>query len=116
VIGCPQRGGSVMARQRFEREHGSLRWRTHLPAEDWPLYVALLPAVLTAAVIGTAVAIAACSASSWPDHMPSHLAGATTPGVDDDYVEGLVKRGLAEFPDMRGSRAWTGGCALTQVR
>jgi hypothetical protein len=118
MIGCLQRGGSVMARQRLERKHdGSAGWRAHLLAEDWPLYVALLPAALTSAVIGIAAAVAVCSASSWPDRMRSHVTEAKpTPGVDDDYVEGLVKRGLAELPYVRGGRAWTGGCALTQVR
>lgn len=105
-----------MTRQRFERTHGSFGWRTYLLAEDWPLYVALLPAALTSVVIGIAAAAAVCSTSSWPDRMPSHVAEAkATPGVDD-YVEGLVKRGLAEFPFVRGGRARTGGCALSQVR
>jgi hypothetical protein len=106
-----------MAQQRFERKHdGCAGWRAYLPAEDWPLYVALLPAALTSVVIGIAAAIAVCSTSSWPDHMSSHVTGKATPGVDDDYVEGLVKRGLAEVPHVRGGRAWSGGCALSQVR
>lgn len=91
-----------MAQRRLERKHdGRAGWRSHLVAEDWPLYVALLPAALISTVIGVAAAVAVCSTSSWPDPLRSHLAeGRATPGVADDYVEGLVRLGLAEFPHM----------------
>ena len=108
-----------MPRQYLEHKHGASRWRAcKLRADDWPLFVALLPAVLTSAAITITitVAMAFCSTSSWPDWMPSHVAEKPTSEIEDDYVEGLVRRGLAASPFLRDFHASNGDCGLTQVR
>ena len=106
-----------MTRQYLEHKRGASRWRAYkLRADDWPLFLALLPAVLTSAAITITVAMAFCSTSSWPDWMPSHVAEKPMSEIDDDYVEGLVRRGLAKFPPLRGFQASNGDCGLTQVR
>ena len=106
-----------MARQYLEHKRGASRWRAYkLRADDWPLFVALLPAVLTSAAITITIAMAFCSTSSWPDWMPSHVAEKPTSEIEDDYVEGLVRRGLAASPFLRDFHASNGDCGLTQVR
>jgi hypothetical protein len=88
-----------MARQRSKYRHGGSPGgpvEHRLP--DWPVYVALLPAVLASTAIGITVAMTLGTAHSW------HPGGANSAGMKimpggDDYVEGLAKLGIAKLPN-----------------
>jgi hypothetical protein len=65
---------------------------TRLPQtkhDDWPLYVAVLPALLTL------VAFGATAAFAWHVETVVNTATAT---ATDDYVQGLAKLGIAKLP------------------
>jgi hypothetical protein len=66
--------------------------------DDWPLYVALLPAALASAAIGITAVIALGTASSWHQRMTPDAAGVKAAPEVDDYVEGLAKLGIARIP------------------
>jgi hypothetical protein len=66
--------------------------------DDWPLYVALLPAALASAAIGLTAVIALGTASSWPRPMTPGAAGVKATPATDNYVEGLAKLGIAKIP------------------
>ena len=62
---------------------------------DWPVYAAFLPALLTLAGIVVTAAIT----TSWPDRTFAHAVAVTaTRGDADDYVQGLIKLGIAKLP------------------
>jgi hypothetical protein len=63
-------------------------------SDDWPLYVALLPGI-----ISIAAAIFLASATSWHSRLLSSVASAgETNGEADGYVEGLARLGIAQLP------------------
>jgi len=67
-------------------------------ANDWLVYLALLPAVLASIAIGITAAVTLGTASSW-HHPTSQAAGLkVTPPQTDDYVGGLAKIGIAKIP------------------
>jgi tellurite resistance protein len=70
------------------------RAQNRLP-DDWPVYAAFLPAVLTLAGIGITATV-----GSWFDGTTLwDVADANTIGGDvDDYVRGLARRGIANLP------------------
>jgi hypothetical protein len=93
-------GGFVMAQQVQKRRHGgspSRRVENRL-TDDWPLYVALLPAALASAAIGITAAVALGTASSWHQRVPLDAMGLKATPKADDYVEGLAKLGIARIP------------------
>jgi hypothetical protein len=65
--------------------------------DDWPVYVAFLPAVLASAAIGIAAALALGTASSWHQSLSEPAGVKHTPGADD-YVAGLARLGIAKIP------------------
>jgi hypothetical protein len=71
-----------------------LRVENWLPY-DWPVYAAFLPALLTLAGIAFTVAIT----TSWPDRTFAQAVAVTAMRGDvDDYVQGLIKLGIAKLP------------------
>jgi hypothetical protein len=64
-----------------------------LQKDEWIVYAAFLPALLTLGGIGTAAAIA------WHAQRPWHVSAERAVCVGaDDYVQGLAKRGIAKLP------------------
>src|SRR5262249_59089651 len=82
-----------------KRRHGGspARRGERWAADDWPVYVAFLPAALAAAAIGITAAIALGTAGSWPQKH-SDAAGMKPTPQADDYVEGLARRWIAQLP------------------
>jgi len=82
-----------------KRRHGGspARRGARWAADDWPVYVAFLPAALAAAAIGITAAIALGTAGSWTQK-PSDAAGMKPTPQADDYVEGLARLGIAKLP------------------
>jgi hypothetical protein len=71
-----------------------------LRKDEWVVYAALLPALLTLAGIGGAVVMA------WHAERPWHVAAASAVCVPSDgYVQGLAKRGIANLPGYEVSPA-----------
>jgi hypothetical protein len=91
-------GGFVMVRQVSKRRHGGspARRGKHWAADDWPVYIAFLPAALASAAIAITAAIALGTAGSWPQK-PDAAGLKATPQADD-YVEGLARLGIAKLP------------------
>jgi hypothetical protein len=85
-----------MAERTSDAKHGGFpgqRAENRL-ADDWPIYVAFMPAV----VIGIAAAIC-FSTASLHDRTLSNAAGVrSTQGDTDNYVEGLARLGIAKLP------------------
>ena len=87
-----------MVQQAPKRRHGaSPGRRVERLAADWPIYVALLPAVVASAAIGITAAIALGTANSWHPS-PANAAGEKATPATDDYVEGLAKLGIVHLP------------------
>jgi hypothetical protein len=63
-----------------------------LRKDEWVVYAALLPALLTTGGIGAA-AITGHAQMLW--HLPAERAVCV---AADDYVQGLAKRGIAKLP------------------
>ncbi len=61
--------------------------------DDWLVYAALLPALLTLSAIGVTAAMAWHNQSLWQAATVSAVRGDA-----DDYVKGLAKLGIAELP------------------
>jgi hypothetical protein len=61
--------------------------------DDWLVYAAFLPGLLTLAAIGVTAAIAWHSQTLW-----NVAAASPIRGDADDYVQGLAKRGIAKLP------------------
>jgi hypothetical protein len=97
-------GGFVMVREASKRKHGGSPGRSieNRLSDDWPVYVALLPAVLASAAIGITAAIALGTASSWHQR-PADGAGVKAALATDDYVEGLARLGIANLPGYEPS-------------
>ncbi len=66
--------------------------------DDWPVYVAFLPAILASAAIVITAAIALGTASSWNHNIASDAVGVKATPEADDYVEGLARLGIAKIP------------------
>jgi hypothetical protein len=61
--------------------------------DDWLVYAALLPALLTLSAIGVTAAMA------WHNQAIWHAATVSALRADaDDYVQGLAKLGIAKLP------------------
>jgi hypothetical protein len=92
-------GGFVMVREAPKRRHGGSPGRRveNRLAADWPVYVALLPAVLASAAIGITAALALGTANSWHQSRPD-AAGVKPTSAAQDYVEGLARLGIAKLP------------------
>jgi hypothetical protein len=109
-----------MIRQKSRRRDASDRSRAELRlTDDWPVYIAFLPAILASATIAITSAIAFGTASSWRQAIPPTEDVKATPAADD-YVEGLAKLGIAKLPSYdspavvrSGSRC--GALPLTQL-
>jgi hypothetical protein len=88
-----------MIQQVSRRRHGGSPARRveHRLADDWPFYVAFLPAALASAAIGITAAIALGTTGSWPQKI-SDDAGVKAAARTDDYVEGLARLGIAKLP------------------
>jgi len=104
-----------MIRKASKRRHGGSPGRRveNRLADDWPIYLAFLPAVVASAAIGITAAIALGTASPW------HLSTADAADVNataaaDDYVEGLARLGIATIAD-RIERTLTGPPRTTLV-
>ena len=65
--------------------------------DDWPVYIAFLPAVLACAALGITAALALGTAGSWHQSLSEAAGVKHTPGADD-YVAGLAKLGIAKIP------------------
>ncbi len=93
-----------MVREASKRKHGGSPSRSieNRLSDDWPVYVALLPAVLASAAIGITAAIALGTASSWHQR-PADAAGLKAAPEADDYVEGLARLGIAKLPGYEPS-------------
>ena len=64
-----------------------------LKHDEWLVYAAFLPVLLTLTGIGVTTVIASHNQALW------HVAGAgAIPGGDDDYVQGLARLGIAKLP------------------
>jgi len=89
-----------MVQQVRKRRHGGSPGRRveNRLTDDWPLYVALLPAALASVAIGITAVIALGTASSWHQRMTPDAAGVKAAPEADDYVEGLAKLGIARIP------------------
>ena len=62
--------------------------RSHPIYDDWVVWIALLPGVLTLSALGISLAMA------WHNHAAWHAVRVSTiPEHDDGYVQGLVKLG-----------------------
>jgi len=86
---------------------------SHL-TDDWPVYIAFLPAIITSAAIAVTAAIALGTASSWHQSPPQAGDLKATPAADD-YVEGLARLGIATLPSYEPPavmRSGSGGGAL----
>jgi hypothetical protein len=94
-----QEGGFVMVRKVSKRRHGGSPGRRigNRLADDWPVYVAFLPAVLASAAIGITAAFALGTVGSW-HQSPADAAGVKATTEADDYVEGLARMGIAHLP------------------
>lgn len=95
-----------MVREASKRKHGGSPGRSieNRLSDDWPVYVALLPAVLASAAIGITAAIALGTGSSWHQG-PADAAGVKATPATDDYVEGLARLGIAKLPSYEPSAA-----------
>jgi hypothetical protein len=93
-----------MVREASTRKHGGSRSRSieNRLSDDWPLYVALLPAVLASAAIGITAALALGTAGPWHPSTADAAGVKATPAADD-YVEGLAKLGIAKLPGFEPS-------------
>src|SRR5260370_38249810 len=94
-----QEGGFVMVRKVAKRRRGGSPGRrtgTRL-ADDWPVYVAFLPAVLASAAIGITAAFALGTVGSW-HRSPADAAGVKATTGPDDYVDGVARMGIAHRP------------------
>jgi hypothetical protein len=96
--GGTSEGGFVMIR-RESRRHGASHGKRaeNRPADDWLVYIALLPAIVASAAIAITSAIALGTASSWHSAIPAAGDLKATPATDN-YVEGLAKLGIAKLP------------------
>jgi hypothetical protein len=99
-----QEGGFVMIRKVPKRRHGGSPDRRieNRLADDWPVYVAFLPAVLASAAIGITAAFALGTVGSWHPS-PADTAGVKATTGADDYVEELAKMGIAHLPRYQPS-------------
>src|ERR1700694_2329563 len=99
MMAALQEGGFVMVRKASKRRHGGPPGRRaeNRPADDWPIYLAFLPAVLASAAIGITAAIALGTASPW-HQSPADAADVNATAAADDYVEGLARLGIASIP------------------
>jgi len=88
-----------MVRKVSKHKHGGSPGRRveNRLADDWPVYIALLPAILASAAIGITAAIALGTANSWHQN-PAEAAGVKATPAADDYVEGLARLGIATLP------------------
>lgn len=88
-----------MVREASKRKHGGSPGRSieNRLADDWPIYLAFLPAVLTSAAIGITAAFALGTASPW-HRSPTDAADVKAAAAADDYVEGLARLGIASIP------------------
>jgi len=86
------------------RRHGASgdRGAGHRLADDWPVYVALLPAIIASGAIAITAAIALGTASAWHPGTPQVGDLKATPAADD-YVEGLARLGIATLPSYEPS-------------
>lgn len=93
-----------MVRNMAKRRHGGSPGRRieNRLDDDWPVYVAFLPAVLASVAIGITAALALGTVGSW--HLSPADAVKATPATDD-YVEGLAKLGIAHLPRYETSTA-----------
>jgi hypothetical protein len=105
-------GGFVMVQQVPKGRPGgspSRRPENRL-ADDWPVYIAFLPALLASGAIGITAAIALGTAGSWTQtqSMASDAAGMKATPATDNYVEGLAKLGIAKIPHHEPSTVHSG--------
>jgi len=64
-----------------------------LQKDEWVIYAAFLPALLTSVAVGGTAAMA------WHTQTPWHVAAASAICTDSDgYVQELAKRGIAKLP------------------
>jgi hypothetical protein len=63
-----------------------------LQKDDWLVYAAFLPALLTLVGIGATAAMA------WHNQAPWHIATVNAICADRDDVQGLARRGIAKLP------------------
>jgi hypothetical protein len=64
-----------------------------LQKDDWLVYAAFLPALLTLVGVGASAAMA------WHNQAPWHIATVSVVCVGtDDYVQELAKRGIVKLP------------------
>jgi hypothetical protein len=109
-----------MVREASKRRHGGSPGRSvqNRRPGDWPVYVALLPAVLASAAIGITAAIALGTANSW-HRSPWDTADVKAAPATDDYVAGLARLGIAKLPGPEPSavhsRPGGGPLPLAQV-
>jgi hypothetical protein len=61
-----------------------------LQKNEWVVYAAFLPVLLTSGGIGVVAAM------SWPWHLP--IERVVCAEANDNYVQGLAKRGIAKVP------------------
>jgi hypothetical protein len=99
MMAALQEGGFVMVRKASKRRHGGSPGRRveNRLADDWPIYLAFLPAILASAAIGITAAIALGTASPW-HRSPADAADVEAAVAADDYVEGLARLGIASIP------------------
>jgi hypothetical protein len=107
MMATPQERGFVMVRQAPGRTPAGSpdRQPKHRIADDWPVYVAVLPAILASAAIGITAAIALGTASSWNQSAAPDAADLKAASEADDYVKGLAKLGIATIPHSQPSAA-----------
>jgi len=65
-----------------------------LQKDEWVVYAAFLPALLTSGGIGATAAMMWYAQTPW--HVPPEHAVCA---AGDDYVQGLAKRGIVKVPD-----------------
>jgi hypothetical protein len=64
-----------------------------LQKDDWLVYAAFLPALLTLVGVGASAAMA------WHNQAPWHIATVSAACADtDDYVQEVAKRGIVKLP------------------
>ena len=70
-----------------------MTWRSHPIYDDWVVWIALLPGVLTLSALGISLAMA------WHNHAGWHaVIVSTIPEDGNGYVQGLAKLGIANLP------------------
>src|ERR1700688_487439 len=99
MMAALQEGGFVMARKASKRRHGGSPGRRveNRLADDWPIYLAFLPAVRAAAAIGISAAIALGTASRW-HQPPADAADVNATAAGADYVERWARLGTDRIP------------------